>query len=330
MTHACDRRGFLSCGAYLAASFAALPSLARRAFASDDDPVVTTPFARVETLGDGLWAVVSTPMGKNGFQPTTVSNGGIVRGKEKTLVVEGFNTPRGAAWLTGVCKELTGRFPDYVVLTHFHGDHSAGLPGYQRGAEAPAIVATAGTRELLLGKLHKDAPQANAGETMARSRQKLLLPDTIVVDTSKPAKIDLGGRTVQLVAHAGHTPSDLTVVVDEPRTVFCGDLYFNGLFPYYGDAIPSRLNETVAALREAAYEKYVPGHGPVSDAQRFATYIEVVRDVERAARAAVAKGTPAAEAWKEYRIPERLGDWTFFRPDVTRFAFEAWERELKQ
>jgi hypothetical protein len=57
--------------------------------------------------------------------------------------------------------------------------------------------------------------------------------------------------------------------------------------------------------------------------------VALLADVGDAARRAVGKGTPAAEAWKSYEIPESLGSWALFRPDVTRFAFEAWERELK-
>ena len=102
MDPTCDRRAFLSCGAYFAASLAALPVLSRDVRAGD--PVLKTPFARVEKLAEGVWTVISTPMGPGGFQPTTVSNGGIVKGKDRVLAIEGFNTPAGAAWLSGVCK----------------------------------------------------------------------------------------------------------------------------------------------------------------------------------------------------------------------------------
>jgi len=329
-TACCDRRSLLRCGVYVAASLAAVPGLARWCFAEERETVATKPFARVEKLADGVWAVISTPMGPDGFQPQTLSNGGIIQGKDRVLVIEGFNTPAGAAWLGGLCKELTGRHPDLVVLTHFHGDHSAGLPGYQRGEQCPEILSTLTTRESLL-ELHRDkeAPKAEAGAKFAKVRRRLLLPDTILVETEKPTVIDLGGRTATLTPRMGHTSSDLTVVIDKPNVVFCGDLYFNRLFPYYGSAIPTQLNASLKALKSEGYETLVPGHGAIATPEEFATYIEFVGVVEDAARAAVKRGTPAEEAWKTFKVPERLGNWGLYRPDIARFAFEAWERELK-
>jgi len=321
-----DRRSFLTCGAYAAAALAFGPA-ARRVIAGEPeaDLVLTKDFARVQKIGDGLWSVVSTPMQGDKFFPTTLCNGGIVAGREGVLAIEGFNTPEGAAWLSDLSVELTGRRPTHVVLTHFHADHSAGLPGYPRGAEAPAILATVETRRLLLEKLHKDPPQGDG--PLVKAERKLLLPDTILVDPAKPVTIDLGGRSATLVPRAGHTPSDVTVEVDD--TLFCGDLYFNGLFPYYGDALPSRLTESVAAIRKEGHAVYVPGHGPLSDTEQLVPYAALLEDVGAAARKAVEKGTPADEAWKSYKIPESLGAWVLFRPDVTRFAFEAWEKELR-
>jgi glyoxylase-like metal-dependent hydrolase (beta-lactamase superfamily II) len=330
-TACCDRRSLLRCGAYVAASLAAVPALARWCFAEERPAVVTKPFARVEKLADGVWAVVSTPRGPTGFHTETVSNGGIVQGKDRVIAIEGFNTPTGAAWLSELCKTLTGRYPDQVVLTHFHGDHSAGLPGYQRGGECPEIVSTLATRESLL-MMHKEreVPKSEVGDKFAKVGRRLLLPDTVLVETQKPTVIDLGGRTVTLVPRAGHTSSDLTIVIDKPHVVFCGDLYFNRLFPNYGDATPTKLNASLKALQGEGYETLVPGHGAIATPKEFATYIEFIGSVEDAARVAIQKGTPAAEAWKTFRVPERLGKWGLYRPDIARRAFEAWERELKE
>jgi len=53
------------------------------------------------------------------------------------------------------------------------------------------------------------------------------------------------------------------------------------------------------------------------------------QDVGEAAKAAFKKGVPADEAWRTYEVPASLGEYSKFRPDVYRFAFEAWYRELK-
>ena len=43
-------------------------------------------------IADGVWAVISTPL--NGAR-ATVSNGGLIAGKNGVLAIEGFQTPEG-------------------------------------------------------------------------------------------------------------------------------------------------------------------------------------------------------------------------------------------
>ena len=327
----CTRRDFLglSCSSYLALAWAGAGLGARRAFGKEPDAgkrLLVEPWGYMEPIGDGLIATISTPFGAGGkFDGTTLSNGGIIAGTERVLVVEGFNSTKGAAWQSDAALRFTRRAPTHVVLTHYHPDHSTGLAGYQRGGDAPAIVSTRETRRLLVER-HKDVPPADGAKLV--KTHALHLPDTFIPD--KPVTIDLGDRKVRLVPRAGHTPSDITIELDDPRVVFCGDLFFNGMFPYFADALPSTLTKTMETLLAEKFDVYVPGHGPRTDAKAVANYVAMLKHVEEAARKAVAKGTPASEAWKTYDIPKALGTWGKFRPDVYRFAFEAWERELKK
>ncbi len=330
MTNSCSRRDFfgLSCGGYVAYALAAGTALTRSAFAKDELPhVAKEAWAYARKLADGVWSATSTPFQPGGgVDPTTFSNGGIIAGKDAVLVIEGFNTPKGAHWQSELAKQLTGRYPTHVVLTHYHGDHSGGLAGYQRGADGPSIVATQTTRGSLLA-MHKEKPAAEGDAPLIKTRQ-LHLPNAVISDTTKPTVLDLGGRTVTLTPRMGHTQSDITISIDNPRTIWCGDLYFNQLFPYYGDAVPTNLDAAVTTLIDEAFDIYVPGHGPNATKKSLTQYREMLRHVEQAARKAVKAGTPAAIAWPKYKIPESLGKWAKFRPDVYSFAFVAWEREL--
>lgn len=332
--HSCSRRSFLggslSCGAHVLLGLAAAGSVTRRAFAQETaiaPPVAEAPFARIDKIADGVWAVTSTPMDGD-F--TTLSNGGIIAGSEGTLVIEGFNTPEGAGWVNEQAKALTGRYPTHVVLTHFHADHSAGLGGFLGAGRDVTIISTSGTRDLLLERqtaLTEPSPDDASG--LSKGVRQLVIPDGVITDTRTPTKIDLGGRVVRITDRQGHTPSDATVEVEDPHVLWTGDLVFNGLFPFYGDAIPSQLTRHCNAILKDPSVTYVPGHGAVTDSDGLKTYLGLLDSVEAAARAAFEKGTPAVEAWKEYKIPESLGAWVLFRPDIVSFAFLAWEKELK-
>ncbi len=319
--------GAVSCGAYTLFALGATTALNRRAFADQalGETVRTEPFARLEMLGQGVWAMISTT---GPGQMQTVSNGGIIAGSEGVLVVEGLNTIEGAAWLSQMAKDLTGRWPTHVVVTHYHGDHSNGLAGHLRGAEPPAVLATLKTRELLLNQWGQP-PAGEGDQVIATTGQPRLVPNAILVHPDRTTTIDLGGRTVRLVPRLGHTPSDLTIELDEPKLTWCGDLFFNRLFPWYGDAIPSKLSATCTALFEDIHTTYIPGHGPIAKREDVRNYLGMIEHVGQAAHTAFDAGKTADQAWREYQIPEALGEWAKFREDVYRYAFLAWERELR-
>lgn len=300
---------------------------ARRAFSAppEGETVVTESFASVIKLADGAWAIASTPTG--GAQ--TICNGGIIAGRDGVMVLEAFNTIGGAAWASGVAEQLTGRRPTHVVLTHYHGDHSNGLAGYQRGADPITIISTVKTRELIRDRNGVTPSGKVEGSPTLATGSKVLLPDTVITDTSRPTEIDLGGRTVQLLPRSGHTPSDVAVRIDGLPILWTGDLVFLSLFPNYMDAIPTQLRKSCDELLGDRDVTYVPGHGPLSDADGLKRYLGLLDSVEEAARAAIEKGMSATDAQAQYEIPESLGQWTLFRPNLVRDAFIAWEKDLK-
>ena len=309
----CSRRDFMrrtgSCGAHLLLAGAWLPVSARRLFAARPCGLVQAvePWGRIEEVAEGVWAMVSTPLGGD-F--TTISNGGIIAGRDAVLAIEGLGSVDGARWLGDASESLTGRRPTHVVLTHYHGDHSAGQAGYADGERTLRVVATAETQRLL---------ESADGER--------LLPNVILNAGEKATEIDLGGRKVTITAREGHTSSDVTVEIDDPRVVWCGDLVWNRMFPNYRDAKPSRLIRHVREVLSDSDALYVPGHGALSDHAGLRPYIDMLEHVGEAAQAALDRGTPVEAAAAEYRVPESLGEWTMFSPRYYEVAFRAWASE---
>jgi len=309
-----SRRRFLatgaSCAAHLGVMAAASPVGARRVWAAQERfPVVARePWGRLERVAEGIWALVSTPLEDR----TTLCNGGIVAGRAGVLVVEGFGSDAGARWMASMAEELTGRAPTHVVLTHYHGDHTGGLRG--AAAAGPEILATPVTRDLVLER-NQGAPAE-------------ILEAVRPLDTRRPTEIDLGDRSVVVVPRRGHTDSDVSLEVQDPAVVFCGDLVWNGMFPNYVDAAPSRLTMAVRLLRERRAGTYVPGHGALADGEDMDRYLALLDDVEGAARRAVERGMSAEEAGAEYAVPAYLGEWMLFNPRYFERALGAWMEEL--
>ncbi|MDH3224624.1 MAG: MBL fold metallo-hydrolase [Gemmatimonadota bacterium] len=316
-----SRREFLattgSCACYLAAAAPLVPLAARSRWAEGPPSAGArhqTPFARLEPVGDGLTAIISTPL-EGDF--TTICNGGIIEGSSGTLVVEAFGTPEGARWAAERARDLTGRWPTHVVVTHHHGDHVAGVAGFREGGSAPELYVTEETRDRVLER----AEEASARAPWA---------DVIILPGTEPVHIDLGDRDVSVVPRRGHTGSDVTVEIDGGLgPVWCGDLVWNAMFPNFVDAAPSRLSSAVGALGALPTDLYVGGHGPVSNGAAFAAYVGMLQSVEAAAREAWRRGLTAAEAADEYEVPSSLGEWMLFNPLFYQRAMEAWLRELE-
>ncbi|HVT40186.1 MAG TPA: MBL fold metallo-hydrolase [Gemmatimonadaceae bacterium] len=323
MTPPVSRRHFLaqssSCAAHLALVAAVVPPSMRAwwARASYGSVVATEPFGNLEQIDQNVWALVSTPLGGD---RTTISNGGIIAGRNAVLAIEGFNQPEGARWLGTKARELTGRWPTHIAITHYHGDHANGVAGYAGYAGDPAkpvIRTTDLTRSLVLERnLPADASRAAA------------LNDAVLFSEKEPTVLDLGGRSVRIIPRSGHTSSDISIELDDPSIVFCGDLLWNGMFPNYVDALPMQLSRSVRALRRSRETVYVPGHGALAKATEFDRYVAMIDEVERAARTAHDTGLPAHEAGASFALPGALGEWTLFNKAFYERAFTAWYREL--
>ncbi len=307
------RRDFVrlsgSCAGYLAAGLAAVPLTARRAYGSrvSGQVVAESDFARIEKLGEGVWAVISTPLKNGTTHFETTSNGGIVLGSQGLLHIEGYMSDEGAAWVAEHSERLTGERPTHVVVTHFHGDHCHGLPGAVSSSQF--VYSTPTTKAL-----------------MAAGEEPLLPGQTLNEEAN--GRIDLGGVTVGITPRKGHTASDITIEVQEHQVVFCGDLVWNEMFPNFVDAIPSHQVRHCEEILGRAGVRYVPGHGAIGDAAELANYLGLLQDLESAGRRAAERGLTPLEATAAYEIPVPLGEFLQFGGDYVERAFVAWNREL--
>ena len=249
MSSPISRREFLeqsgSCAAHLALAAAVMPLSAQLAWSqsSPGSVVAREPFGALEKISDGVWALISTPL--NGDR-TTVSNGGIIAGRNGVLAIEGFNDPKGAQWMATKAKELTGKWPTHVVITHYHADHSNGIAGYQSDGEHPVTRATERTRELVVTK---NLP-ADAARVATLNGAQLL-------SMAESTTLDLGGRSVRIIPRGGHTDSDVTLELDD--SLFFFPSCFERVFSHFGAPRGSRLERRVHALRRSP-AILVPAH----------------------------------------------------------------------
>jgi glyoxylase-like metal-dependent hydrolase (beta-lactamase superfamily II) len=331
------RRGMLRAGAASTMALAAtLSSSARAAQPAMQRPVqkpgqrrvlAESAFARIVEVGDGLFAVLSTPLNGEGriTHPQTLCNGGLIVGDEHIVSIDGYYQPAGAAWVNEQVKKLFGRPVSDVICTHMHLDHTGGLAGFQDGEIGPEIYMTAATWALIVEQYSAGRPVE--GTPFLAPPAKLVGPTRVIEDESQPITMDLGGRSITVLPLAGHTPSDLAILVDDAPVTYGGDLAWWGLFPNYVNAVPSKLGPSVKRLMSGGARLMVTGHGELISTDQMAPYVELIESVETAAAEAREQGLSAADAGAGYRLPAAVADWGFFNLRYPERAIAAWFRE---
>jgi len=336
------RRSFLrqcfgsSCG--FSATLLLSPLLSRQSYGREiqGEKIGEKPFARIEKLNEGVYALISTPFTKEGKAGNlaTHSNGGLIIGEDKILAIDSYRTPAGASYMADACLFLTGRLPTHVVNTHFHFDHLGGTRAFMRNEANPEIIMTQTTRELAFESYSATVPHPDNPELSISTLNKwggyLSDASSIITDEEKPLTLELGGRTATITPMRGHTGSDLVITDDLSGTTFAGDLIWDGIFPNFMSSLPSQWLQSVESILQKAEGTIVPGHGSTRKADSLSTqsYYNLLLEVERYARASNEKGISADQAAKEFSLPASLGDYRYFRNGFHEIAIEAWDREL--
>jgi cyclase len=292
-------------------------------------PLFDRGFARVTQIADGVYATIADT--SKGAQ--CVSNGGVIAGRDATLIVEGHMQPAGAALEIEVARAI-GKGPVRAAVdTHFHFDHSFGNLAY--ADQAIPIMAHARVTSLMkeryaalkgVNKASLLAPVelkvANAADEADKAHKQgdlelfkmmyaaidattLAFPTELLGAADLPKRIDLGGLTAVIEFHPGHTETDLLIHIPERDVVFTGDLLFNRAYPVSVDADMIAWRKVLDHL--AGYRsrtQFVPGHGSVCGVQVVREQVALMDDLRAHAERMIRGGVTAEEAEQRYVVPK--------------------------
>ena len=237
-------------------------------------PAAATPLPVVE-IAPGVFVhegvhELATPENLGG-----IANVGFVLGNEAVAVIDTGGCARAGARLHASIRQITDLPIRYVIASHVHPDHLFGHAAF--APEAPAFVGHAKLPAALAmrGDYYLDDLRETLGA--AAGGTEVLAPTMVVEDR---AELDLGGRTLTLVAHpTAHTDNDLSVFDDTTGTLWLADLLFMDRIPVIDGSLLGWL-EVLETVRGWPAERVVPGHGPTS-APWPAAAADQVRYLER-------------------------------------------------
>jgi cyclase len=340
-----SRRAFLAHTARLGAFYTAaklMPLEALGGSLATDSRVAETPlvdrgFASVRQIGKGLYATISDR--SKGLQ--TRSNGGFLVGRDRALLIEGFQTPTGAAFQMEALRMVTQVPIQAAIDSHFHFDHSLGNSLYGGNGVPVWAHAKAAARmmekyppmqsedlDTLLAPWNKRVLEAKTDRQRQHAESDiegltgmfepvkqsvLALPSHSLDPAKMPMTVDLGGLSVVIETYLGHTDTDLIVRVPDQNVVYTGDLLVNAQYPTNLDGYPTAWRATLAKF--ATYDKdtiFVPGHGQLCGLEGVALLREVFDDIAGQAEKLHKAGLPVEEAVERYEVPERYKNFRMF------------------
>lgn len=264
---------FAACVMHAAHSFAQMPDF-------DAVEITTTD------LGHGIFML-------QGFG----GNIGVSVGKDGVFVIDDQFAQLAPKVLAAIA-ELSNKPIDYVINTHWHGDHTGGNAAL--GNAGAVIVAHDNVRVRL----------ASAPEPPGESA----LP---VVTFSESTTFYYNGHEIHVLhPEIAHTDGDAVIHFRDIDVIHAGDILFNGLYPFIDLDSGGNIDGYLAALERLAdlagpETQIIAGHGPLASKVDVQKSIAMLTDAKRRVAKLIAEGKSLEEVKAADPLSNYHADWAW-------------------
>ena len=182
-----------------------------------------------------------------------VTAGAIVT-RDGAILVDSLPFPAEAREMATFIGRVCRPGVRYVILTHYHADHTYGAYLFPRAD----VVAHARCRALLT-QIGTQALEAAKAEAPELEDVVLRLPDITFEDGE--ITLRLGERLMRLIHAPGHTQDSVMVYVEDDRVLFAADTVMP--VPSIVDGDMDAFRASLRKVAELPIENMVQGHGEV-------------------------------------------------------------------
>ncbi len=204
------------------------------------------------------------------------SGGNIViqMGDDGVLMIDDQFAPLSAK-IQAKIKELTGAEVDYLINTHWHGDHTGGNENF--GKAGATIIAHHNVRK----RMARGRTKIEAGREIPPA-PAVALP---VITFGSDMKFHFNGEDLHLFHfHNGHTDGDGIIYFANDNVVHMGDTFFNMRYPFIDLKSGGNVNGLLKTLGEVLFmidddTVVVPGHGSLGNKADLMKYRDVILEL---------------------------------------------------
>ncbi len=217
-------------------------------------------------------------------------NIGLFAGDDAVFMIDDQYAPMAPA-VAGAVAAVSSRPVDFILNTHWHGDHTGGNESF--GKAGALIVAHENVR------MRMSVPQAMEffKHTVPASPPGALP----VVTFGDAVSFHLNGEDVRAfhVPHA-HTDGDAVIHFRKANVIHAGDIFFNGKYPFIdgdsGGSIAGMLAamDMILEMSDGA-TRIIPGHGPMGGRAELEAARRMLADTAGRVRALRDAGKSADE-----------------------------------
>lgn len=209
----------------------------------------------------------------------------VLTGPEGTVMIDDQFAPLSEK-IQAAIQNLTEQPVQYVINTHWHGDHTGGNENFAK--KGATIIAHENVRKRLMSDNVR--PFGRSSEAQPEAAWPRLTFD-------KNMQVHHNGVSIQLMHyHAGHTDGDALVLFGDLNVLHMGDIFFKDRFPFIDTALGGDPDGLIAIVEAALMivdtdTTIIPGHGTISNKEDLKRYHQMLLIVKGRMMSAIQDGT---------------------------------------
>jgi cyclase len=179
---------------------------------------------------------------------------GVVTGPQWAIVIDTLALPEETLEMRNFIEEQLAVPVRYVINTHHHADHTWGncfFPG-------ATLIAHSLCRKYMVD-LEQPALDATKHQNPVFKQTKLVLPH-LTFDQGK-LSLRVGKKNLQLFQTPGNSKDGISILVEEDRVLFAGDVFLP--LPFIVEGNIDETIESIKKIGQMGLENIVQGHGDI-------------------------------------------------------------------